>query len=420
MDPRRYSHFRILFFLVSMPIGVVLPYLFLHLRKNAGFTPQMISHVLMLAGATIILTQQAWGYLADVVLSKRWIIAVNSTLAAILIFAVGQQTSYMPIVVLMFVYYAVYTPVLQLTHGFLFTFSGSDERFGALRGISSLGFVVINIAIAVMADKLTGGDTRFIFPLFGVIALGMAAYVLTFPEKAIDKRHRPTFLNVQKFFLGRREVAFFLVIVLFYQAGHSLSYVLQSFLMTDMGADMRTISLSYSLGALLEMPVFFAATYLIARFGEVRMVMFAAVVQAIRWLLIWASTSPTQIVAISLLHCITFAVFYAAAVSYMNKHAGLHLKASAQTILAMVYFGFGNLIGNYVGGEVTAGGKFAQMVRAIIAALHIPDRGDLRNLYIFCSATALAAALCCPVLLSWERRLRHTKVLGERMASGHR
>jgi MFS transporter, PPP family, 3-phenylpropionic acid transporter len=416
MSSGRYVLFRVLFFLVQMPIGVFFPYLFLHLRNSAGFGAREISYVMIIGGVTILLFQQLWGYLGDLVVSKRWLIAVNSMAAGAVFILVGEVRDFRAVLALMFVFYALFTPIAQLLNGFLFTHHGSEHRFGVLRGYSSLGFVFANVGVGVIADKLTGGSLQFIFWLFAVVSLAGGLLVLLFPEPIQLPSERLRFVDVQKFFLRSREVGLFLGIVLLYSSAHSFSYALQSFLMADMGADMRLVSFSYTFGALLELPVFFfAAVPMIRRFGEVRMIMFAALVQGVRWLLVWASTDPVQVILISGLHGVTFAVFYAAAISYMNKHAGPHLKASAQAIFALVYFGFAATVGNYAGGQVASGGALGRLTRAVVVnLLHLPDRGDLHNLYVFSAVLAAAAAAACPILIGWERSLQHGRVLGKR------
>lgn len=413
MPRHKYLLFRFVFFAIQLPVGISFPYLLLHLRNDVGFSPRQVSYVMIMGGLTILLLQQLWGYLGDVVCSKRWLIAANSAAASILFYVVGKATNPALILGLMFLFHAVNTPLIQLLQGFLFTHPGSEHRFGVLRAYSSLGFVIANMFVGLAADNFFGGQLGFIFPIYALTCSCAGLLVFLLPEDRTVHPQRPRFVDVQRFFFGNREVVFFLGIVLFFQAAHSFSFVVQSFLMMDMGADLRLVSFAYTFGALLELPVFFAAGWMIRRFGEVRIVMFAAVVQAVRWLLVWGSQTPEQVIFISTLHCITFGAFYAAGVSYVNKHAGPHLKASAQAVFALVFSGIASMIGNFLGGQVASGDTVGKMMRLVVVRLlHLPDHGDLRNLYVFSALLAIVAALACPILISWERSLRHDRVLG--------
>lgn len=405
---RRFVIFRIVFFVMQMPVAVFMPYFFLHLREVVGLSTQQVSYVVMIMGVAILLTQQLWGYVADVHISKRRLILINSLLSSLIFLAVAPLRSLPAILLALFAFHVVNTPITQLLHGFLFMHADSDRRFGVVRAWGSLGFVTANIVIGFVADHLTGGRLGFIFPLLGLTSMSGALLLFLLPDHPAPAGRRPTFMEVQSFFFRRPGVAAFLVVVLLYQSAHSFSYTVQSFLMRDMGADKGIVGMSYSLAAIMELPFFFAANRMIRRFGELRIIAFAAVVQAVRWMLVWNSTGPGEVVLISAMHGVTFGCFYVSAVAYMNRQAGPHYKASAQTLVALAYFGVANLLGNLLGGQVAGDGWAARAMSALVTMTGMPDRRPLRNLYIFSAALALAAGVYAWVLHRREARTTAT------------
>jgi MFS family permease len=134
---------------------------------------------------------------------------------------------------------------------------------------------------------------------------------------------------------------------------------------------------------------------LISFLGAPTLIAFSAAVQAVRWLLVWRAPSAEAIVFISTLHCITFGLFYAAAVSYANDHAPPELKASAQTLFALIYFGVASLGGNLLGGLIVKGGPLEHILMQAVAHL-VPGElaTPLRNLYLFSSLCATIAFFC--------------------------
>lgn len=403
----RYAHFRALYFVGQMPIGFYLPFFVLHLRDEVGLTPLQISYVFSIGGLVMLLFQQAWGYAADVWFSKRTLLILTTVGSGLLFAVLGGIRDFSALISIYFFYTVLSTPVFQLQHALLFTHEGSHHRFGGIRAYGSLGFVVANMAAGIVADRFTGGRVWFVFPAYLATAIVAALIAARLPERRHVNPHRPTFVAVQTFFMRRPEVALFLLMVFFYQAAHTLSYALQGLLMAGLGADNRTIAMSYSLAAVLEIPVFFAANRLIRRFGEMRLMAAAAATQAVRWVLVWAADTPQQIVMISALHAITFGVFFACAVSYMNTHAGPYYKASAQTLLALVYFGMASLIGNLAGGQVMSGGILASFASRAAAWIGLPDHGDLANLYLFSAFLAVLALVLAIAHLALERREPH-------------
>jgi PPP family 3-phenylpropionic acid transporter len=387
--------FRAMFFLTQVPLGIQLPFFVLFLKYTLHMSDSDVGFFTALSGLAILLFQQPWGYAADVLFPKRTLLTVNLVVSGALFYLLGMIRSHPTLLLVYFLFQIFSTPIIQLLLGLLFAHHGSGRWFGTLRAYASLGFIVANIAVAVVADKITKGNLHFIFPFYLFTNLLCAAVLWWLPESPVKMREQTGFWKVQRFFLSQPAVRWFLLTIGIYQLGHSLSYSLQSVLMVELGADMRLVSTSYSLAALFELPVFFLSHRLIARFGEERLIAFAAAVQAVRWLLVWHTNSAWFIVMISCLHCVTFGLFYAAAVSYINSHAPRELKSSAQTLFALVYSGLASLLSNLLGSLIVRGGYLEEPLHRLVslllpAALATP----LRTLYLFSSLCAALSFLC--------------------------
>ena len=68
----------------------------------------------------------------------------------------------------------------------------------------------------------------------------------------------------------------------------------------------------------------------------------------------------------------------------MNKYAGKHLKASAQTMFGFVYFGLAGMLGNIVGGQIV-------------------EILGLRTLYLF---AVLGACIAMAILFKLKKEMR--------------
>jgi PPP family 3-phenylpropionic acid transporter len=174
------------------------------------------------------------------------------------------------------------------------------------------------------------------------------------PIKAreIKPAERRRFWDMQKFFLKNPMIRIFLVLVFFYQAFHSLATLFISFVIQDFRGTTTTVSIMHSFAALIEIIVFFHTDRLIARCGELPLIFVAILAQVARWLLVFKAHFLGTFFLIQALHPITFGIFYCCAVSFMNKHAPSHYKASAQTMFGFVYFGLAGMLGNIIGGQI--------------------------------------------------------------------
>jgi PPP family 3-phenylpropionic acid transporter len=334
--------------------------------------------------------QQVWGYLADMVFSRRRLIVVNCAASAGAFLLAGFASSYGQVVATLFLHTIASCALSQTLHGLLLAQEDGHLRFGALRALSSLGFVLANMAVGITATTILPGYLWFIFPAMVGSYVLQSAVGLSLGEKPQPLLEKPpaSFVDVQRHFFSRPAAVWFLLFVFIYNSAHGLSYSFQGFLLIKLGASPQFTSACYSLAAVLELPVFFASTFLVARLGIPRILGVCALIQSVRWLGVWSAGSKWDILWLSGTHCITFGLFFAATVQAINQFAGPWYKASAQTLLSLVGMGLASVFGNFLGSEINAGGFLEKPIQHLVQFLGLPDMGPLRNLYLFCSALA--------------------------------
>ncbi|MFH0793625.1 MAG: MFS transporter [bacterium] len=339
--------FYVFFYLIYFgTIGVMYPYLAMHLQ-SVGLTLQQISWLYTAVPIAALLTQQVWGYLADLVFTKRQLMMIFSALSGLLFCTLRYSTSPMVLFVYFLLWQSAALPQMQLVTSLVFSNRRCAEHFSFIRAFGSLGFVVTNF---YMGWLIRDASPAIIFPFYlGYSALTLLLVYYIRDDSSHPER-RPKFWTVQRQFLRRPGVKTFLVLVFLYESVHKVAMFFQTFLIADVGGDASLVGWCFSVGALVEIPVFFLADRLLARWGEVRVMSICAFMQVVRWVLVSNATSPWVIVATSPLHAITFGLFYAASVTYMNYQAGYQLKASAQTLLGVVYIGLAGLNGFLAGG----------------------------------------------------------------------
>lgn len=409
--------FRALFFTMMMSVGLMLPFFILHLKSEVGFDDRQIGMVSAISGLTVVLFHQLWGYVGDVLASKRLLVAFNCFAAALAGLWLGSTHTLPSTLAAMFVFSFFFSSQFQLLHGLVLGLEGGDVRFGGLRAWASFGYVVTNLVVGWYCGRV--GSYSVIFPVMAAVNLVAMALVLAAPEGKRfevreDEARRPRFLDVQAHFLRRGDVRLFLFVAFLHNAAHGLSYTLQAVLLKELGAGPGFTGAVYSFAAALEIPVFGAATLLLRRFGAVPMLVFASVVQAARWMVVWGAPNKETVFAAAAAHCVTFGVFYAASVAYINGHAGPRYRASGQTLLAMVYAGMAGVASNLLGGLAVSGGPLAPMVRGFATGwLGLPDRGDLRNMYVACAAVSTMAAIAGLMLWRMEAGTGDEVALGK-------
>jgi hypothetical protein len=195
-----------------------------------------------------------------------------------------------------------------------------------------------------------------IWPLYAGIGMACVLSVFFIPEtqRAIAAAEagpappKPSFFSVQRVLLSNPSIRGVLVLVILYEAAFAMSfYVITPFFVTEtLGLDNDFVSYVYTVAAIAEIPFMLAGDRMIRRFGALRCLFVACVGNVLRWLIAYNITTPWMIVPLSLLHSVTFGMFFFGVVRYIDRHTGPRIKASAQTLMGICYFGITHLIAN--------------------------------------------------------------------------
>ena len=142
------------------------------------------------------------------------------------------------------------------------------------------------------------------------------------------------------------------------------------------------VGASAAIGVVAEIGVMLLYPRLLQPFEERSVLAFAFVASAGRWLGMSFCTSAGAIVALSLLHGLTFGAFYIAALSFLARTVPADQRARGQGLYGAVTFGAGGLIGfvvsgygfDWLGGGGLFGAAAATELLAALVALRIARR----------------------------------------------
>jgi PPP family 3-phenylpropionic acid transporter len=115
-----------------------------------------------------------------------------------------------------------------------------------------------------------------------------------------------------------------------------------------LGLPPSVVGTSAALGVLAEVAVMFLYPVFGDRISPPKLLVVALLASGVRWAGMALAVRPGAIVALSLLHGMSFGAFYMAVVAHLGKHVPTHLRASGQSLFASATFGVGGLVG-YLG-----------------------------------------------------------------------
>jgi PPP family 3-phenylpropionic acid transporter len=360
---------RSFYFFFYGALGLFHPLFPLYLTER-GVSPDVAVRILAIFPLAGVLAPPLVGLLADVLRARGWLLRAITFLATLSLAALAVLPAGVAGVIACTIAYAC----LRAPIGALVDTSAcrvaekSGTSYGQLRMWGSIGFLFAALAGGSLVEA-TGWA-----PMLEVACLAYAGTVVSaFLLPAAPHEHRPRVLPAWVRLLSRRELWLFLGTIVCSQVASAAYDSCYSLHLKHLGHGEGFIGLAWAIGVAAEIAVLAGSRRLLAAFGPAWLLAGACSTAALRWLLIAGATAPSSILALQLLHGITFPLYWVPAVVIVQALAPRELATSAQGLLAAAA-GLGSVIGMGLAGPV------------------LRVSGSER-LYLYSSAAALMAAL---------------------------
>jgi PPP family 3-phenylpropionic acid transporter len=272
----------------------------------------------------------------------------------------------------------------------------SKHGYGGYRRWGSVGFALAG----GLSGQLTGRiGIWIVFPAFAACALAVAWFARGIPPEATAQPAEPGGAPVASR-VPRPSDVFdllrlpnfrrFLAVILLASVGMSACYTFRSIYLSSIGLSDTAIGTLWLLIVPGELVCFTCAARWRKRWGTGRLVTAGLVIAGIRWILLSFVNVPA-LYAVEFLHGIGFAVYYPAAVGFVQSEAPAHLRGTAQILFFSTAAGIGNALGAaaagwvfdnfgmrpvlwFGGGLVILGG----LLQAVLVRHRSPMEGDAR------------------------------------------
>jgi len=351
----------IMMFLQYAIWGAWAPVLSVYLLDDLGFSGSQTGLIFSLLPLATILSPFIGGQLADRYFSSEKVIAFLQLTGGVLLIICAQATSFTVMAWVMFVYCLLYAPTLALTNSVaMIHLKDSEKEFGAIRVWGTIGWIAAGLALSGwrMAGSgnesiMMGGDMLF---LAGVFSIVMAVQAFTLPRTPPQKEGvKPwAFLESLKM-LKVKQFAIFIGITFVVSTELEFYYILTApFLQSEsIGVSPANLPAIMTIAQVAEIFVMaFMLSWALKRYGMRKTLAIGVVAWPIRYV-IFSIGGPAWLVIASLaLHGFCYVFFFVAAFIYVDKVAPPDIRASAQSMIAIVALGFGRFLGSLFAGWV--------------------------------------------------------------------
>lgn len=338
--------------------GAYFPVLSAYMENDLGFNGIQVGAIYSLLPLATVIAPFIGGQLADRYFASERIIGVLQLAGAGMLFVASRTTEYGALMVVMFIYFMLYAPTLALTNSIaMINLEDSERQFGRVRVGGTIGWIAAGLILA--GWRTFGQET----PLAGDMLLFAAILSAVMGVHAFSLPHTPPrkeSVNPWAFFealkmLKDPNFAIFIVISFVVATELQFYYVLTApFLISEgIGISASSVSAWMTIGQVAEIFVLaFVLSWSLKRFGMRKTLAIGVIAWPIRYI-IFAIGAPVWLVIASLsLHGFCYVFFFVAAFIHVDQVAPKDIRASAQSLIAMVTLGAGSFVGANFSGWV--------------------------------------------------------------------
>ncbi|WP_242340524.1 MULTISPECIES: MFS transporter [unclassified Anaeromyxobacter] len=345
------ARLRLFYFLYYGTVGTNLPYFAAYLR-GLGYTGEQIGTVQMLPSLAAPAVAISWASWADRrgsparALRRAALVAVS---AAVLLPLVRSPLAVGAVLLVQALGERAVVPLVDSV-SLEWTRARPGTSYTGLRLFGSLGFVALALgvgrALALRGDR--PGDV--LVP--ALVACGVAGYALvarTVPAAPPHPGARPGLADLGQLVRDRR-LLLFLAACALHWAACAPYHLLFGVLVRDRGLPSDVTGLGMAAGVVAEIAALLVFPRLERRHSLRRLLAVAFLGSAVRWALVSRAESAGAIVALQLLHGLSFGLFWGAAMDAMAELVPPRLRASGQALFSAIVFGAGNAFGYQLAG----------------------------------------------------------------------
>jgi PPP family 3-phenylpropionic acid transporter len=348
MNYWRLSGFYLFYFAT---LGALVPYWSLYLQ-SLDFSVTEIGQLTAILMATKIIAPYVWGWIADHTGRRIAIVRIASLLAALAFAGVFAGTGYWWLALVMTAFSFFWNASLPQLEATTMNHLGSETRhYSRIRLWGSVGFIVTVAGLGPVLDRYGAG---LLPAILLALFIGIWLSSLAVPESAAG-RHTQEQESLRTVIRQPMVVSLFGVCFLM-QASHGPYYTFFTIYLENFGYSRASIGQLWALGVIAEIGVFLLMPRLLPRFGSRQLLLLAASLTTLRWLLIAVFPAYPGVIGVAqTLHAASFGLYHAVSIFLVHRlFTGIH-QGRGQALYSSLSFGAGGAAGSLVSGYLWKG-----------------------------------------------------------------
>lgn len=348
--------------------GIQLPLTALAMER-AGYAPTTIGAMWAARALMGAFVPVLWGLLADRIGSARPLLIGSLSIGGGLL--LWLSTSPEPwVCVLIFALYGLFTnPSGSLLDGMTLTALGArKEHFGRWRAYGTVGFGLSTLIVTFALERgWLMALPSSLFPLCACFTGGGAVVVW----RLVPRLARPHLSDPRLIVAAFRQPILLGLIgigtVLW--ASHAAYASFLAPLTERVGLSSSVIGWTVAAGVVVEAICMASSTSILRLLGARRIIIGAAVLAVLRWLLASVTVDAVPFVALHAVHGLTFGLFFIVMSGLVAERSPPELRQASQGLLSSLSFGLGGFIGGLACGQAMEHSAMASSTWLTMAAI---------------------------------------------------
>ncbi len=336
-------------------IAFAVPYAYMQtFLSYVGYDVAQRGIILSGVAVVAIVLQFVVGYLCDKYQTDKKffnLLLIFLTVATFVMYTVTKQMFFLHLIFASLVGGISRTIMIVQDTWCIETDEACERNFGPIRAFGAIGWVIGTPVAAMLIE-------RFGYESLGIIFAGMAIvnflYTLLMQDAIKDAKSASiNFDDVKKLVVDRKYVIVVLLFLFINIIDMSNMYTVNDKLI-ELGANESMIGARWSIQAITEIPLFFAGAFLLAKFGDFKLMVFGTIMYMVRFVFTAVAPTPEFVIAASLLQGVTYPLIMITSKTIVNSATPVYLRASGQTIAAAIYIGVSSLVTPALSGVLIA------------------------------------------------------------------
>jgi PPP family 3-phenylpropionic acid transporter len=342
-------------------MGLILPWFNLYCY-HLGFSSLEIGIVSSTRTVIMVLFSLIWGILADRLLIRKPLY-IMCNFASVFFWGLYLfYTDFSSIFFITIICSVFYGPIISFLEAITLDTLPDTSSYGKIRLWGSVSFIIIVTFSGYIAGKL---PLVYMFFIICAGSLIMAATSLLLPESGKRLPETPT---KSLKFLKKPGAWIFLFCTFLMLLSHGTYYGFFSIYMEQAGFTKTFTGIAWGTGTCAEIFILLYSRQILTKFRHKPILIFAMLVAALRWFILYYTISPVIILVSQCLHAFTYGAFHIASMLCFDEIAGEENRTFGQAIVNSASYGLGMMSGFILNGFFYGRhGKAMFIVSAVIA-----------------------------------------------------